>query len=196
MAYATAFAADLPDATDAGVLRLGPLAAAAFQRFFPTNATTEERRAAGGFAWAQYEGAWFAYDCHVGGLGYWGGGGGAESRFDWDNEYAAYLVGGRFRPYVAGAVGLRRRDGPAAHETTPLLGVSFGLRVNAAASPFYLTFGSGFRYASGWRAVIQNRYFFGLTRALGLHARAEVGSSLWGDNALYAQFEAGPALSF
>ena len=194
---AAAWAGDIPKALDEGVLRLGPLLSGALER---TGAEWwEERTTSGGgggaYFWAQYDGSWFAYEARLGAVGV-GGDGDWDIIIDWENEYCMYLIEGKYRPYVALGAGLRRAERRVG-ETTGIFGFYFGVRLNSPVSPFYMTFGGGYKYAEYSYGVIHNRYYFGLSTTVAFRVELEAGSEFTsGKGAFFGRLNAGPSFSF
>jgi hypothetical protein len=196
-AATAAWAANIPHATDEGALRLGPMAVAAFG---PSSTF-----GGGGALWAQYDGSWFGVDVRLGGHVLKPETGNTTS-VRWENEYWMYPFKGKFRPYLAPAVGLCyfARD----HETRPygsyhdedfhpLVAAYFGVRLNSLSSPFYFTFDGGYKYVDddGF-GTIRNRYFFALNETIALRAGFEAAFRFDEAKFGYGLLEAGPCFSF
>jgi hypothetical protein len=196
-AAAAAGAAAIPDATAEGALRLGPMGVAAFG---PSSAF-----GGGGALWAQYDGSWFGVDMRLGGHAlnpdY-----GVTTSVRWENEYWMYPFKGKFRPYLAPAIGLNyvaEEDaspwwGPEREERfLPIVAAYFGIRLNSLTSPFYMTFDGGYKYVDdkGY-GTFRNRYFFGLTEAVALRAGFEVAFEFDAAGFGYGLIDVGPSFSF
>ncbi len=192
----TTWAGTIPNATDEGALRLGPMAVAALG---PSSAF-----GGGGAFWAQYDGSWFGVDVRLGGHVLNPEDGNTTS-VRWENEYWMYPFKGKFRPYLAPAIGLNYYS----HEETepwggyreerflPIVAAYFGVRLNSPTSPFYFTFDGGYKYVDddGF-GTFRNRYFFALAETLALRAGFEAAFEF--DEAAfgYALVDVGPAFSF
>jgi hypothetical protein len=196
-AAGTAWAGTIPNATDEGALRLGPMAVAAFG----PSATF----GGGGALWAQYDGSWFGVDVRLGGHVLKPENGSTTS-IRWENEYYMYPFKGKFRPYLAPAVGLNYfaddytgRQGHRYREERflPIAAGYFGVRLNSPSSPFYLTFDGGYKYVDddGF-GTIRNRYFFALTETVALRAGFEAAFRFDKAEFGYGLVEAGPSFSF
>lgn len=199
---AAAWAADIPKALDKGVVRLGPLLSGAFEKTrrewwheYGPYSETARRGGGGGYFWAQYDGSWYGYEARLGAVVFRGDGG-TYTDIDWENEYHMYLVKGKYRPYFTPSAGLRRTEDPGGGETRPLFGAYFGIRLNSPVSPFYMTFGGGYKFAENSYAVIQNRYYLGLTPTVALRIELEAGSEFEGDDSAFARLNVGPSFSF
>jgi hypothetical protein len=195
-AAGVAAAATIPNATDEGALRLGPMAVAAFG---PSSAF-----GGGGAFWAQYDGSWFAVDVRLGGHVL------NADNLDttsvrWENEYRMYPFKGKFRPYLAPAIGLNyfASDysdpwwGGHDEDFQPLVAAYFGVRLNSLSSPFYLTFDGGYKYVDddGF-GTFRNRYFFALTETVALRAGVEAAFNFDDAEFGYGLVDVGPAFSF
>jgi hypothetical protein len=193
----TAWGGTIPNATDEGALRLGPMGVAALG---PSSAF-----GGGAALWAQYDGSWFGVDIRLGGH-VLNPEDGSTTSVRWENEYWMYPFTGKFRPYLAPAVGLNYY----AYETTdwpgyrhreenfyPTLAAYFGVRLNSPTSPFYLTFDGGYKYVddNGF-GTFRNRYFFALTDAVALRAGFEAAFEFAEARFGYALLDVGPAFSF
>ncbi|NIT36436.1 MAG: hypothetical protein GTN49_08035 [candidate division Zixibacteria bacterium] len=193
-----AWAGSIPNATDEGALRLGPMAVAAFG----PSATF----GGGGAFWTQYDGSWFAVDIRFGGH-VLKPENGTTTSVRWENEYWMYPFKGKFRPYLAPAAGLvyyaydyeepwwggrERRE-----RFLPLVAGYFGVRLNSPSSPFYLTFDGGYKYVDddGF-GTIRNRYFFGLMETVALRAGFEAAFRFDEAEFGYGLVDVGPCFSF
>ncbi len=199
---AAAWAANIPNALDKGVLRLGPLFSGAFEKTryewwdgYGSYSETTRQGGGGGYFWAQYDGSWYGYEARLGAV-VLRGDGRTYTYIDWENEYHMYLVKGKFRPYFTPSVGLRRTEEPGGGETRPLFGIYFGIRLNSPDSPFYVTLGGGYKFVENSYAVIQNRYYFGLTTTVALRLEVEGGSEFEGSDSAFARLNVGPSFSF
>ena len=196
-AAVTVWAGAIPNATDEGALRLGPMAVAAFG---PSSAF-----GGGGAFWAQYDGSWFGVDIRLGGHALKPENGTTTS-VRWENEYWMYPFKGKFRPYLAPAIGLNY----VAEEYTspwwglerdehflPIVAAYFGVRLNSLSSPFYMTFDGGYKYVDdvGY-GTFRNRYFFALTEAVALRAGFEAAFEFDEAGFGYGLVEVGPSFSF
>jgi hypothetical protein len=191
-----AWAAAIPNATDEGALRLGPMAVAAFA---PSSAF-----GGGGALWAQFDGSWFGVDVRLGGHALKPEDG-TTSSVRWENEYRMYPFQGKFRPYLAPAVGLGYfgRDesdpGGTRHDEgfRPILAGYFGVRLNSLSSPFYMTFDGGYKYVDdeGY-GTFRNHYFFALAETVALRAGFEAAFFFSDEGFGYGLVEAGPSFSF
>jgi len=196
-AAAAAWAGTIPDATGEGALRLGPMAVAAFG---PSSSF-----GGGGALWAQYDGSWFGVDVRLGGHVLNPENGNTTS-VRWENEYWMYPFKGKFRPYLAPAVGLnyfaddetdgggdRRRE----ERFLPIIAAYFGVRLNSLSSPFYFTFDGGYKYVDddGF-GTIRNRYFFALNETIALRAGFEAAFRFDKAKFGYGLVDVGPAFSF
>jgi hypothetical protein len=194
----TAWAGTIPNATDEGALRLGPAAVAALG----PSATF----GGGGAFWAQYDGSWFGVDIRLGGHVLKPENGSTTS-VRWENEYWMYPFKGKFRPYLAPAIGLvyyatdyeERWWGSREHDEyfRPIIAGYFGVRLNSPSSPFYLTFDGGAKYVDddGF-GTIRNRYFFALTETVAFRAGFEAAFRFDEAEFGYCLVEAGPCFNF
>lgn len=196
-AAGTTWAATIPNATDEGVLRLGPMGVAALG---PSSTF-----GGGGALWAQYDGSWFGVDVRLGGHVLSADDGNTTS-VRWENEYYMYPFKGKFRPYLAPGVGLgyyaseytdpwagRYRD----EQFLPILAAYFGIRLNSPSSPFYLTFDGGYKYVDDKGCgTFRNRYFFALTETVALRTGFEAAFEFDGAEFGYALVDVGPSFSF
>jgi hypothetical protein len=194
---AAAWAGTIPNATDEGALRLGPMGVAAFG---PSSSF-----GGGGALWAQYDGSWFGVDVRFGGH-VLNSDGGDTTSLRWENEYRMYPFQGKFRPYLAPAVGLNYF---AADETDwegrryreerflPILAAYFGVRLNSPSSPFYFTFDGGYKWVddNGF-GTFRNRYFFALTETIALRAGFEAAFEFEEAGFGYGLIDVGPSFSF
>ncbi|HUU57125.1 MAG TPA: hypothetical protein VMW93_07275 [bacterium] len=196
-AAVTVGAGAIPNATDEGALRLGPMAVAAFG---PSSAF-----GGGGAFWAQYDGSWFGVDVRLGGHALKPDDGNTTS-VRWENEYWMYPFKGKFRPYLAPTLGLgyftneetdprwgvRRNEG-----FRPIIAAYFGVRLNSLSSPFYMTFDGGYKYVDdrGY-GTFRNRYFFALTEAVALRAGFEAAFEFEEAGFGYGLIDVGPSFSF
>jgi hypothetical protein len=215
---AAAWAADIPNALDKGVLRLGPLLSGGVAKDYYVIRYVEEeewswwyydlatRGGGGAYFWAQYDGPWYGYEARLGAFVVRNAGS-TFTNVDWENEYHMYLVRGKFRPYFTPSAGLRRSEGPGGGRTDPLFGIYFGIRLNSPVSPFYMTVGGGYKFFGGGGgyeyegqpghyAVVQNRYFFALGETVAAHVEVEGGSEFGYANRAFARVNAGPSFSF
>lgn len=195
-AAATAWAGTIPNATDEGALRLGPMAVAAFG---PSSTF-----GGGGALWAQYDGSWFGVDVRLGGHALKSDDGNTTS-VRWENEYRMYPFKGKFRPYLAPAVGLcyyatdYADPGGGWHYEyfRPVVAAYFGVRLNSPSSPFYFTFDGGIKYVDDWGyGTFRNRYFFALTETVALRAGFEAAFDFDEAGFGYGLIDVGPAFSF
>ena len=196
-AAATAGAATIPNATDEAALRLGPMAVAALG---PSSSF-----GGGGAFWAQYDGSWFGVDVRLGGHVLKSDDGDTTS-VRWENEYWMYPFKGKFRPYLAPAVGLGYfaadyadpwQGGYREERFLPILAAYFGVRLNSPSSPFYFTFDGGYKYVddNGF-GTFRNRYFFALTDTIALRAGFEAAFEFDHARFGYGLVDVGPAFSF
>jgi hypothetical protein len=197
-AATAAWAGTIPNATDEGALRLGPMAVAALG---PSSSF-----GGGGALWAQYDGSWFSVDVRLGGH-VLKPETGTTTSVRWENEYRMYLFKGKFRPYLAPAVGLcyYATDYPGpwpwwdGHDERflPLVAAYFGVRLNSLSSPFYFTFDGGYKYVDddGF-GTIRNRYFFALTETIALRAGFEAAFEFDEAKFGYGLVDVGPSFSF
>ena len=209
---AAAWAGDIPNALDKGVLRLGPLVSAGVGKDYYAwreegwgwwSPVLDTRGGGGAYFWAQYDGSWYGYEARLGAFVVRGGGD-TFTNVDWENEYHMYLVKGKFRPYLTPSAGVRRSEGPGGGRTDPLFGIYFGIRLNSPVSPFYMTLGGGYKFFGGGGgyeepghyAVIQNRYFFALSKTVAAHMEVEGGSEFGTADRAFARFNVGPSFSF
>lgn len=196
-AATAAWAGTIPNATDEAALRLGPMAVAALG---PSSAF-----GGGGALWAQYDGSWFGVDIRLGGHVLNPGDGNTTS-VRWENEYRMYPFKGKFRPYLAPAVGLgyfaadetdggggRYRD----ERFLPIVAAYFGVRLNSPSSPFYFTFDGGYKWVddNGF-GTFRNRYFFALTETIALRAGFEAAFEFNRAKLGYCLIDVGPCFSF
>ncbi|UCH78306.1 MAG: hypothetical protein JSU81_11395 [Candidatus Coatesbacteria bacterium] len=201
---AAAWAANIPDALDKNVVRLGPLLTGAFERssyeWWDEHGPHVERTTAGGGGaafWAQYDSSWFGVEVRLSGV--YVGNGFSATYVNWENEYNMYLIKGKFRPYITPAAGLGYLERGGRAEMRPVAAIYFGIRLNSVVSPFYMTFDGGYKYIDDWwHGIIRNRYFFSLTEAVALRAGVEFGADLdyRGTSRVAARLEAGPSFSF
>jgi len=193
----TTWAGTIPNATDEGALRLGPMAVAALG---PSSTF-----GGGAALWAQYDGSWFGVDVRLGGHVLNSEDGNTTS-VRWENEYWMYPFKGKFRPYLAPAVGLgyfatdyeERWQGRHREERfLPIIAAYFGVRLNSPSSPFYLTFDGGYKYVDddGF-GTIRNRYFFALTETIALRAGFEAAFRFDEAKFGYGLVDVGPCFSF
>ena len=195
-AAAAAWAGTIPNATDEGALRLGPMAVAALG---PSSSF-----GGGGALWAQYDGSWFGVDIRLGGHALKSDDGNTTS-VRWENEYRMYPFKGKFRPYLAPALGLcyYATDYPdpwgGGHDEyfRPIIAAYFGVRLNSLSSPFYMTFDGGYKYVDddGF-GTFRNRYFFALTDTIALRAGFEAAFEFDHARFGYGLVDVGPAFSF
>lgn len=196
-AAATVSAAAIPNATDEGALRLGPMVVGALG----PNSTF----GGGGAFWAQYDGSWFGVDVRLGGHAlnpeY-----GTKSSVRWENEYWMYPFKGKFRPYLAPAIGLNYSSarytgwwGGTDYEERflPIIAIYFGVRLNSPTSPFYMTFDGGYKWVddNGF-GTFRNHYFFALAETVALRAGFEAAFEFDEAEFGYGLIEVGPAFSF
>lgn len=197
VAAAAAWAVEIPEATDEGALRLGPMGVAAFG---PSSAF-----GGGGALWAQYDGSWFGFDVRLGGHALNTDDSTATS-VRLENEYRVYAAKGKYRPYLAPAMGLNYvakeytsyfRGTQYEEYFLPVIAIYFGFRLNSLASPFNLTFDSGYKHVDDngyW--TFRNRYFFALTETVtvrvGFEAAFEFEEAEFG----YGLIDVGPSFSF
>ena len=192
-AAAAAWAGTIPNATDEGALRLGPMAVAALG---PSSSF-----GGGGALWAQYDGSWFGVDIRFGGHALKSDDGNTTS-VRWENEYRMYPFKGKFRPYLAPAVGLNYYADPwlggyREERFLPILAAYFGVRLNSLSSPFYMTFDGGYKYVDDWGyGTFRNRYFFALTEAVALRAGFEAAFEFDEAGFGYGLVDVGPSFSF
>jgi hypothetical protein len=192
----TAWGGTIPNATDEAALRLGPMAVAAFG---PSSAF-----GGGGALWAEYDGSWFGVDVRLGGHVLNPGDGNTTS-VRWENEYWMYPFKGKFRPYLAPAIGLgysSYKGSDYGHtwydeDLKPIVAAYFGVRLNSPTSPFYMTFDGGYKYVddNGF-GTFRNRYFFALADTLALRAGFEAAFEFDEARFGYALVDVGPAFSF
>jgi hypothetical protein len=194
-AATAAWAGTIPDATDEAALRLGPMGVAALG---PSSSF-----GGGGALWAQYDGSWFGVDVRLGGHALKSDDGNTTS-VRWENEYRMYPFKGKFRPYLAPAVGLcYATDYPdpgwGGHDEyfRPVVAAYFGVRLNSPSSPFYFTFDGGYKYVDddGF-GTFRNRYFFALTETLALRAGFEAAFYFDPGSFGYGLVDVGPSFSF
>jgi len=194
---AAAGAAAIPSATDEGALRLGPMGVGALG---PSSSF------GGGAAfWAQYDGSWFGVDVRLGGHSlnpdY-----GTTTSVRWENEYWMYPFKGKFRPYLAPAIGLNYSSsryvawwaGTEYEEKfQPIVAAYFGVRLNSPTSPFFLTFDGGYKWVddNGF-GTFRNHYFFALTETVAVRAGFEAAFEFDEAGFGYGLVEVGPAFSF
>jgi hypothetical protein len=197
VATVAAWASAIPNATDEGALRLGPMGVAAFG---PSSTF------GGGAAfWAQFDGSWFGVDVRFGGHAL-NPENGTTTSVRWENEYWMYPFKGKFRPYLAPAIGLnyvadeytypwwgRERD----ERFLPIVAAYFGVRLNSLSSPFYMTFDGGYKYVDdrGY-GTFRNRYFFALTETVALRAGFEAAFEFDEAEFGYGLIDVGPSFSF
>ncbi len=199
LAAAATWAANIPNATDEGALRLGPMAVAALG---PSSAF-----GGGGALWAQFDGSWFGVDVRLGGHAYNPGDDNTTS-VRWENEYWMYPFKGKFRPYLAPSVGLcyfatdvtDLYPSPHRHREErflPVIAGYFGVRLNSPSSPFYLTFDGGYKWVDddGF-GTIRNRYFFALSQTVALRAGFEAAFRFDEAKFGYGLVDVGPCFSF
>ena len=196
-AATAAWAAAIPNATDEGALRLGPMGVAALG---PSSSF-----GGGGAFWAQYDGTWFGVDVRLGGHAL-NPDFGVTTSVRWENEYWMYPFKGKFRPYLAPAVGLNYVAeeytspwwGPERKERfLPIFAAYFGVRLNSPTSPFYLTFDGGYKWVDdrGY-GTVRNRYFFALTETLALRTGVEAAFEFDEAEFGYCLLDLGPSFSF
>jgi len=195
-AAAAAWAAAIPNATDEGALRLGPMAVGAFG---PSSAF-----GGGGALWAQYDGSWFGVDMRLGGHAL-STDNGTTTSVRWENEYFMYPFKGKFRPYLAPALGLgyftREETSPWWDDRDegfgPIIAGYFGVRLNSLSSPFYMTFDGGYKWVDdvGY-GTFRNRYFFALTETVALRAGFEAAFEFEEARFGYGLIDVGPSFSF
>jgi hypothetical protein len=196
-AAAAAWAGTIPNATDEAVLRLGPMGVAALG---PSSTF-----GGGAALWAQYDGSWFGVDVRLAGHVLKPENGNTTS-VRWENEYWMYPFKGKFRPYLAPAVGLNYFAEDATdwqgrryreERFLPILAAYFGVRLNSPTSPFYFTFDGGYKWVDddGY-GTFRNRYFFALTDTIALRAGFEVAFEFDHARFGYGLVDVGPAFSF
>lgn len=192
-AATAAWAAAIPNATDEAALRLGPMGVAALG---PSSSF-----GGGGAFWARYDGSWFGVDVRLGGhalnpeIG-------VTTSVRWENEYWMYPFKGKFRPYLAPAIGLNyaaeenRWSGRDEH-FLPIIAAYFGVRLNSPTSPFYMTFDGGYKWVDdrGY-GTFRNRYFFALAETVALRAGFEAAFEFEEAQFGYGLVDVGPSFSF
>lgn len=195
-AAAGAWGAAIPSA-DEGALRMGPMAVAAFG---PSSTF-----GGGGAFWAGYDGSWFGFDVRLGGHALNTEDGNITS-VRLENEYRVYPSEGKFRPYLAAAMGLNyvyEEDASPFWGTKyeqfflPVIAVYFGVRLTSLTSPFYFTLDSGFKHVDDcgyW--TFRNRYFFALTETVAVRAGFEAAFKFEEAEFGYGLIDAGPTFSF
>ncbi|MEE8639249.1 MAG: hypothetical protein V3T41_02450 [bacterium] len=194
-AATAAWAATIPNATDEAALRLGPMGVAALG---PSSSF-----GGGGALWAQYDGSWFGVDIRLGGHVL---NDSNTTSVRWENEYRMYFFKGKFRPYLAPAVGLGYfatgyadlwRGEYREERFLPILAAYFGVRLNSPSSPFYFTFDGGYKWVDddGF-GTFRNRYFFALTETIALRAGFEAAFEFDKAKFGYCLVDVGPSFSF
>lgn len=188
--------AGIPDALDTNVIRLGPALGAGFEKYYDGYLSSGDVRGGGsGALWVQFDATNFSY---IGRLSVLALSGDGETYYiDWENEYPIYLAKGKFRPYLAPGAGIRRAEYPDRGETEGIWIFYFGIRLNSMDSPFFVTLGGGFKYASYGLAEFHNRYYIALGDNLALNIGLELGSEFGRDqiNSI-GRVEFGPSFSF
>jgi len=194
---AFAAAVDIPNATDVGALRFGPMGVAALG---PSSAF-----GGGGAIWIEYDGSWFGVDMRLGGHRI-AGDDYATTSGRWENEYNVYPFKGKFRPYFTPVAGLgytsSTETDPWSGERTedqflPIVAGYFGVRLNSLTSPFYMTFDGGFKYVDDDGVIsIRNRYFIPATKALAARVGAEAAFDIGETSLRYCLVDVGPCFSF
>jgi len=188
--------AGIPDAMDTNVIRLGPALGGGFEKYYDGNNSSGDLRGGGsGALWVQFDATNFTYIGRLSVLAF--SGAGETYYIDWENEYPIYLAKGRFRPYLAPGAGIRRAEYPDRGETEGIWIFYFGIRLNSTDSPFFVTLGGGYKYASYGLAGFHNRYYIALGDNLALNIGLELGSEFGRDriNSI-GRVELGPSFSF
>ena len=188
--------AGVPNALDTNVIRLGPALGAGFEKYYENNSSSGDVKRGGGAAmWLQFDASDFSY---IGRLSVLALSGAGETYYvDWENEYPIYLAKGKFRPYLAPGAGIRRAEYPGGGETRGIWLFYFGIRLNSTDSPFFVTLGGGYKYASYGLAEFHNRYYIALGDNLALNIGLELGSEFGSDRInSFARAEFGPSFSF
>ena len=195
-AAAAAAWAGVPSALDTNVIRLGPALGGGFEKYYDNHYSSGDVRVGGsGALWLQFDATNFSY---IGRLNVQAlSGAGGTYYVDWENEYPIYLAKGKFRPYLAPGAGIRRAESPSGSETEGIWLFYFGIRLNSTDSPFFVTLGGGYKYASYGLAQFHNRYYIALGDNLALNIGLELGSEFGRDriNSM-GRVEIGPSFSF
>ncbi len=193
-AAATAWAG-VPNALDTNVIRLGPALGLGFEKIYDNSSSGDVRAGGGAAMWLQFDATNFSYIGRLSALALSGDGG--TYYVDWENEYPIYLAKGKFRPYLAPGAGIRRAENPSGSETEGIWLFYFGIRLNSTDSPFFVTLGGGYKYASYGLAEFHNRYYIALGDNLALNIGLELGSEFGRDriNSM-GRVEIGPSFSF
>jgi hypothetical protein len=188
--------AGVPNALDTNVIRLGPALGVGLEKYYDNHYSSGDVKGGGGGAlWLQFDATNFSYIGRLSVLALLGDG---ETYYvDWENEYPIYLAKGKFRPYLAPGAGIRRAERPGRGETEGIWLFYFGIRLNSMDTPFFVTLGGGYKYASYGFAEFHNRYYLALNDDLALNLALELGSEFGSDRInSFARAEFGPSFSF